>query len=479
MANQSDKKRREKEELEQRILERLKKQVFEQDEELKNHQNDKSVIEATKEALAEMTSLDQADVDKLYQKIKREETEKAKREELSNKTKKNTLYLVLFVLGLISVLVAYYFLRPKLILFSYSEDFESESSIFIKDESYKYKKAIENGELIYESNIDEWCYWSSSPKIKFPKNYTIIAKTNWKAGSYSAYGLNLVNSNENYMNFSLDKEGKTNVSVRHNEKYTDNDWNYKIFTDKSNAHIQRIEVKEGQYEYYIDDKFIRKGNLAPFDFYYIGFRLCDHQTIGFEEVSMKNNDTGEYLLQESFENPTATTLSDWDIDNNFAYSFEKKEGKFVMNHNEEEFCHRTETFLPTVRQDQKWELSADVTWKEGQPKDFGLLFISDVAENGQVAEFMMTNEGKVAFKLVGLDNKVIYGSNYVSTGFVSKGKETYRLSIHSVGDNKLEFFVNDRKVLSEQMNFSKVEKIGLITCGKQLVEFDNVKYEQK
>jgi hypothetical protein len=476
MANNSEKNRREKEELEKRILEQLKKEVFDKDEELKNHQDDQSVREATKEALAEMTFLETEDVEKLYQKIKKEEIEKARREELSKKTKRNTLYLVLFAFGLIGVSVAYYFLRPEPILFSYTEDFEAESSIFIKEEVYNYKKSIENGELIYESNIDEWCYWNTSPSIKFPKNYTIIAKSNWKTGSYAMYGLTLVNNNENFMSFAFSKEGKTNVSVRNYDKYTDNDWNYKIFTDKSNSHIQRIDVKNGKYEYYIDDKFVRKGNLAPFDFYYLGFRLCDHQTVGFEEVSMKNNDTGEYLIQESFDNPSATTLSDWDIESKFSYTFEKKEGKFVMNHNDEDYCHRTETFLPTLREDEKWELSADVTWKEGQIKDFGILFISG---DGEVGEFMMTSEGKAAFKVIGQDFKMTHSTNYVSTGFVSKGKETYRLSIHSLGDKKLEFFVNDRKVLTETMLFSKIEKIGLITCGKQIVEFDNVKYEEK
>lgn len=476
MANQSDKKRREAEELEKRILEELKKQVFEKDEELKSHQNDESVRDATKEALAEMTSLEKKDVDQLYQKIRREEFEKATREQLSKKTKRNTLYLVLFALGLISVSVVYYFLRPAPILFSYTEDFETESSIFPKEENYTYKKSIENGEFIYESNIDEWCYWNKSPALTFPKNYTITAKSNWKSGSYGMYGITLVNNNENFMAFALGKEGKTNVSVRHYDKYTDNDWNYKIFTDKSNAHTQRIDVKNGQYEYYIDDKFVRKGKLAPFDFFHVGFRLCDRQMIGFEEITVKNNDTGQLILQESFDNPTATILSDWSVSTESKYSFEKKEGKFVMTHNEADFCHRTEAFLPTIREDEKWEFSADVTWKEGQTKDFGILFISGDKE---VGEFMMTNEGKAAFKVVGQDNKVTYSSNYATTGFVSKGKETYHMTIKSLGNKQLEFFVNDKKVLQENMLFSKIEKIGLITCGKQIVEFDNVKYEEK
>ncbi len=478
MANQnnSEKNRRAEEELEKRILEELKKQVFEKDEELKSHQNDKSVRDATKEALAEMTSLEQEDVDKLYQKIRREEFEKAAREELSKKTKRNTLYLVIFALGLISVSVAYYFLRPAPVLFSYTEDFETESSIFANEESYTYKKSIENGEFIYETDIDEWCYWNSSPKIEFPKNYTVIAKSNWKSGSYDMYGITLVNNNENHMTFALSKEGKTNVAIRHNNKYTDNDWNYNIFTDKSNAHTHRIDVKAGQYEYYVDDKFVRQGKLAPFDFYYVGFRLCDHQSVGFEEITVRNTDTGELILQESFDNPTATTLSDWDVATESKYNFEKKEGKFVMAHDESDLCHRTEAFLPTVREDEKWELSADVTWKEGQPKDFGILFISGDKE---VGEFMMTNEGKAAFKVVGQDFKVTYQTNYASTGFVSKGQETYRMTIKSLGDKQLEFFVNDKKVLQEKMLFSKIEKIGLITCGKQTVEFDNIKYEEK
>ncbi|WP_338815643.1 hypothetical protein V9L05_21625 (plasmid) [Bernardetia sp. Wsw4-3y2] len=479
MATHSEKNRREKEELEKRILEQLKKQVFDKDEQLKSHQDDTSVREATKEALAEMTSLEKEDVEKIYQKIKRDELEKIAREQLSKKTKRNTFYLIVFALGLISISVAYYLFRPKPVepvLFSYTEDFETESSIFVNEESYNYKKNIENGEFIYESNIDEWCYWNSSPVIKFPENYTITTKSNWKSGSYAMYGINLINNNENYMIFSLSKEGKANVSVRYYDKFTDNDWNYKVFTDKSNAHIQRIEVKAGNYEYYIDDKFIRKGKLAPFQFNYIGFRLCDHQTIGFEEISIKNDDTGEYILIESFENPTTTTFSDWDVDSKFSYTFENKEGKFIMNHNEEEFCHRTEAFLPTVRQDKKWELSTDVTWKEGQPKDFGVLFISG---NGEIGEFMITNAGKAVFKLVGQDNKVTYATKYVPTGFVSKGKETYRLSIKSLGNKQLEFFVNDKKVLKEEMLFSKIEKIGLITCGTQIVEFDNVKYEEK
>lgn len=476
MATNSEKNRRAAEELEKRILEELKKQVFEKDEELKSHQNDESVREATKEALADMTSLEKNDVDQLYQKIKKEEYANFEREQLAQKTKRNTIYLVLFALGLISVSVAYYFLRPAPVLFSYTEDFESESSIFVKEENFEYKKNIENGEFIYETNIDAWCYKNTSPVLTFPKNYTITARSNWKSGSYAMYGITLVNNNENNMTFALTKEGKANVSVRHYNKYTDNDWDYKIFTDKSNAHTQRIEVKNGQYEYYIDDKFVRKGELAPFAFFYVGFRVCDFQRIGFEEISVKNNDTGEYIIQESFENPSSQTLSDWDVENKFNYVFEPKDGKFVMNHNQEDFCNRTEAFLPTIREDEKWELSADATWKEGGQKDFGILFISG---DGEVGEFMITSTGKAVFKLVGQDNKVTYETNYAPTGFVSKGKETYRLSIKSLGNKKLEFFVNDKKVLQEKKLFSKIEKIGLITCGEQTVEFDNVKYEEK
>ncbi len=272
MSNQSKKNRREQEELEKRILERLKQQVFDKDAELKNHQNDKSVREATKEALAEMTSLDKEDVNKLYQKIKTEEAQKTRREQLSRKTTRNTIYLVILVIGLIGVSVTYFALRPEPVLFSYVEDFETESSIFINEEDYNYKKNIENGEFVYQTNIDELCYSNSSPAIDFPKNYTITAKSNWKAGSYSMYGLILMNNNENYMVFAFNKEGKANVSVRHYDKYTDNDWNYKVFTDKSNLHTQRIEVKNKNYEYYIDDKFVRKGKLASFRFLLLRFQ---------------------------------------------------------------------------------------------------------------------------------------------------------------------------------------------------------------
>ncbi len=169
-------------------------------------------------------------------------------------------------------------------------------------------------------------------------------------------------------------------------------------------------------------------------------------------------------------------LTDWQVTTESKYNFERKNGKFVMTHEQTDFCHRTEAFLPIIREDEKWELSADVTWKEGQPKDFGILFISEYKEIG---EFMINNEGKAIFKVVNQDNKITHETNYVSTGFVSKGKQTYRLSIKAVQKNKLEFFVNDRKVLTEDMSFSKIEKIGLITCGKQRVEFDNVKYEEK
>ncbi|WP_291728655.1 hypothetical protein [Bernardetia sp.] len=468
--------RNEQKKLEERILERLKKQVFDKDQELKSHQNDASVRDATKEALAEMTSLEKEDVEKIYQKIRQEEIEKSTQEKLARQANKKRLYITVFVFFIIGASVAYYFLRPAPVLFSFIEDFETGQSVFINEEDFKYKKSIENGEFVYENNIDEWCYWNSSPKITFPKNYTVEAKSNWKNGSYGTYGINLVNNNDNFMVFSLTKEGKTNVSVRHYDKYTDNDWNYKIFTDKSDTHTQRIEVRDGKYNYFIDDKFVRKGNLAPFSFYYVGFRLCDRQTVGFERISVRNDDTGEYILQESFENPTSEMLSNWDVENKFNYNFSTQNGKFVMSHQEEEYCHRSDAFLPDIREDENWELSADVTWKEGESKDFGILFISTYGEMGQ---FMISNTGKVVFKIVGQDNKITYSSNYTPSGFVSKGEDTYHLVIKHLGEGKLSFFVNDRKVLTDYVSFKKVEKIGMITCGEQVVEFDNVKYEEK
>ena len=462
--------------LEKRILERLKKQVFDRDEELKSHQDDKSVREATKEALAEMTALEKEDVEKIYQQIRREELAKDAQEKQIRQANKTRMYIAFMLVFVIGASLAYYFLRPAPVLFSYSEDFETEQSIFIDEEDFKYKKSIENGELIYENNIDEWCYWNSSPKITLPKNYTVEAKSNWKSGSYGTYGINLVNNNDNFMIFSLSKEGKTNVAVRHYDKYTDNDWNYNIFKDKANTHIQRIEVRDGKYSYFIDDKFVRKGNLAPFAFYYVGCRLCDRQTVGFEEISVKNDDTGEYILQESFENVTDEKISDWDIESKSNYKFSTQEGKFIMSNQKEDDCSRSQAFLPDIREDEKWELSADVTWKEGETNDFGILFTSGDREIG---EFMITNTGKAIFKIIGQDNTTTYSSEYAPSGFVSKGKETYHLSIKSLGNKKLEFFVNDRKVLAETKRFSKIEKIGMTVCGEQVVEFDNVKYEEK
>lgn len=468
-----------RDELEQRILDRLKEAVFEKDQELKEHKDEKQVREATKEALAQMTALDNADVEKLYQLIKQEEYA---REEARSAARKKRIQIVVAILGLVGMVGAYFayqHFKPKPVYFTFSQTFDNpDSTAFLDVAEVKFDRRIEGGSYVYQVYMDDWCYWNGGPKLSLPESYTITANSRWRKGANGSYGIALIRKSEDHMSFLLSKPDKAGVSVYEDDEYSVSDWDSKIFDPEVDNHQQRIVVNQGRYQYFVNEKLIREGEMPDMEFTYVGFRSCDIQTVAFDDITIKNNRTGEILLEEDFENPSEELESAWRAYRNFKYDFRREETGYVMEIDNDGYCNRADAFLPEVRRDKFWELSADATWLTGDGNtDFGILVLNT---KGEALQLLLRNDGNAIFKYVGDDFDIKEESGRIKTPAVSTGEETHHLVMRNRG-GRLEFWIDGRKIHAQDIPVgyaSNVEKIGMIVCSEQKSVFDNITYRE-
>ena len=147
---------------------------------------------------------------------------------------------------------------------------------------------FENGSFIFKSNTDDNCYWSTSQKYALSYNCEVSVATTWLEGESSSYGFMIMQDEENYILSSMINDGNARLVASEYDEYINipNYVNTSFESDGENQLTQKIAVKDGMVQYFINDQFIQAISLGAVEPRYLGVRVCGKQTVAYDHLSV-------------------------------------------------------------------------------------------------------------------------------------------------------------------------------------------------
>jgi len=225
-------------------------------------------------------------------------------------------------------------------------------------------------------------------------------------------------------------------------------------TELSKQEINAIEkeilleykAKQKKRNYYLKILIISFVILSPFLYYYLGPYQFNNILI-FEE-NFNDNKNHWYLFSEE--------KSSSQIEN----------GQYIFKTNIPGNCNWSATRIK-LRNHSKITLKS--TWLSGEDYYYGLILEQDrvnyyafeLRKNG-TACFIVQKEGK---NVIFIDN--------IETGITNIENTSTEQTVLIKGNN-LEYYVNDKLVLTEKHSLSNLNSVGIRVCGSQTVAFDKL-----
>jgi len=443
--------------LQEKILAEIRNKVIEKDFERKNEQEINEMREANIEALTELTSLSRKEVETIADGVKKEFLIKQKQQQKR---------IITIGIAVISILFIGYLIfkpKPELKTRLVTDDFTSNSFEWSTYNSFNYNRYYKNNQYIIENNKSEWCYWDNI-EIDFPKNYNVEISSSWQNGKFEGYGLSLLNSNSDYFAFVLKGDGAVSFGKVLDKKWSiDDPWKYDIANKgKKQTNIQRVEVRDKDFRYFVNDKLIRTG-IIDLEIKNLAIRCCGEQTVAFDDLKVTNTDTKKVIFSEDFSKPS----DQWNPEKDFLADSYLKNGKYIFNCNNEDNCYWSTSELHQVSDNCEIELSS--TWLSGELGNYGLMVLND-DDNYYSFEFQNNGEARL---VECKSDEYVFVQNYVKTGFESDGSQIViqRLVIK---DGKMSYFVNDTRIKTVPANLDFPSRIAMRICGKQSIAFENL-----
>ncbi len=455
--------------LEDKILEELKKRVLEEEEKLKERKENAENKQALLQALDEVTSLNAQQIKEIEKKIRQEFLLKEQQE-----TQSRRLFLLWGIGGAVVIAIIFYFIfrptpAPEIILL---ETFDDNRNGWLIEQPYLYRRTHENNMYVFECNRSEWCYWDNA-SVNFPQEYTIEVGSIWKeGGKNSDYGFLLLQDNSLFGNFALKSTGEACYQEYKNKQWADFKFKPVAAAIGNKENIQKVVVKGKNFQYFVNDTFVEEGKISegitPKE---VALRVCGRQKIAFTFVKITDNQTGNLLMLERFTKPHP----DWEFKEYFDKQYKIENGQYLMNVQDGESCYFSDIPLPPTMEAKSgvsYILEVDCTWKEGDMKSFGVT-INDNAKNTVNFNLLPDGKGSVATYEKGTIKSI---SNWRGgTTQKTDGKTIIHQKVILKNQNKeYEYYVNEQLIERGKIDIS-VNNIGLRSCGKQIVAFDNLK----
>lgn len=455
--------------LEDKILEELKKRVLEEEAKLKQKKESVEDREAIIEALDEVTSLNTQQIKEIEQKIRQEFLLKEQKEMQFRRK-----FLRWGIGGAaILILLLYFVFRPKpepqVILL---ETFDDNRNGWLLEQPYLYRRTHENNTYVFECNRNDWCYWDNA-SVNFPKSYTVEVGSIWKEGSNNdSYGFLLLQNNSQFGHFALKATGEACYQEFKNKEWADFKFKPVATAAGSKENIQKVIVKGKSFLYFVNDTFVEEGKISesitPKE---IALRVCGKQKIAFTFVKVTDNQTGNVIMLERFVKPHP----DWDFKESFDKQYKIENGQYLMNIQDSENCYFSDIPLPSTMETVSrvnYILEVDCTWKEGDMKSFGIT-LNDNYNN--TINFNLLPDGKGNVSLYQKEKYTDISTLRGGTNQRADGKTALRQKIVLKNNNqKYEYYVNEKLIERGEVSIS-IRNIGLRSCGKQIVAFDNLK----
>jgi hypothetical protein len=457
--------------LEEKILEEIKRRVFDFEEKIKSKQENADNKEAMLQALDEISSLNAEQIKQIEAQVRKEMLLKEEKQTL---LRRRMLQIGIFSV-LILLVVLYYIFRPKptpeILLM---ETFDNNSRGWLIEESFKYKRTHENNTYLFECNHHDWCYWDYV-SVSLPSSYTVEVSSTWKAGNLSdTYGFILIKNDNNLGNFALTGSGSACY-----QEYDMKNWgSFKFKTNMANkgngevTNIQKVIVKNQDFQYFVNDKLVQEGrisaNIIPTG---VALRVCGKQKIAYNFVKITDNASGKILLWEKF---SEKLHSDWEFKENFEKQYSIENGQYVAKMGDEDNCYLSDIPLPANfygKMDKYFVIELDCFWQEGDNQSFGLV-LSDNAKSSLSFNLQADNKANVKHHENG---KKAQESNLrnINTKLSSQTPIHQKIILKNMNYN-YEYYVNDQ-LIEQGSSVLEIRNIGFRICGKQTVRFDNLK----
>lgn len=455
--------------LEDKILEELKKRVFEEEEKLKQKKENAEDKQAFIQALDEVTSLNAQQIKEIEQKVRQELLLK------EQKTNQSRRQLLQWGIGgaVALILILYFVFRPKpepqVILL---ETFDDNRNGWLIDQPYLYRRTHEDNTYVFECNRNDWCYWDNA-SVNLPESYTVEVGSIWKEGNNKdTYGFLLIQDNTRFGNFAMQANGEACYQEYKNKEWADFKFKPVATAISNKENVQKVIVKGKSFQYFVNDIFVEEGKIAasitPKE---IALRVCGRQKIAFTFVKVTDNQTGNVLMLERFVKPHP----DWEFKEYFDKQYKIENGQYLMNIQDGENCYFSDIPLPPTMEAKSgvnYILEVDCTWKEGDIKSFGIT-INDNAKNTVNFNLLPDGKGSVATYEKGTNKSV---SNWRGgTTQKTDGKTSIHQKVILKNQNKeYEYYINEQLIERGKIEIT-VNNVGLRSCGKQVVAFDNLK----
>ncbi len=445
---------------EEKILEEIRKRVLAADNQKRTGDEKEELRHATREALSEVTSLSREEVDLIADQVR---TEFRRKKRIMSFISAGVILVVLFA----GAIVAKNILKPKPFL---DETFDDNKKGWATGEVFNYNRYFQNGEYIFQSNKDRWCYWDTA-EISLPVRYTIELKSRWKTGTYGEYGFMLLGISGNYFTFQLQGDGSASYAIRYKDKWAvDAKWmqGYANPGDGNVSNTQKVNFNKGEYEYFINDRLLKKGRFDLIRPTSVAIRVCGEQTIGFDNLKITTKDLAGkeiVIMDEPFDNSGTY----WSPHKSLLKSQEFKDGRYVFTANKKGWCYWSSIDMPL---EGKYDIRLTSIWLKGEKANYGLMLIED---GNNYISFELQNDGSSRFTVY-KNGKYIKISTHKKLGNPGDGLIS-NLQHVKVEGSAFKYYVNDNHVESWSLENIKVKKVGVRVCGRQSVAFDRLKIE--
>lgn len=443
---------------EEKILDELRKRVIAKDRQLEEREDSENLVKSNKEALTEMTDLPRSEVDRIEKEIRAEYQEKAR---------KSKIYRNWTIFTLIIIAIIAFFQLTKEPSYHFIENFDNNANAWNIYNVFELKNTIQDGAYTFASNNNDKCFLDNID-VDLPNSYSIELSSKWKIGQFSPYGLILLENDSNYFTFNLRADGFSKELLIIKQKYeTENLWEKGEFSNK-NIIVQRVDITDETYKYYIDEKLITKGKLKNLNAKKIGMRVCGQQTVSFLKLEIKNLETGELILSDNFEEKSKR----WHEEDIFTIKSKIENGEYVFSCRDEGQCYWALT-VPTIKLpiagESKYTIKLKAKWLSGEDSNFGFSLMED---KDNYINFDIKSSGN-ARTVVDETHEIAVVSGYLHFGVISDGENTLNIRIE-IEDYNYKFFINNNLTKTGDFNGINISHIGLRVCGRQSVAFDEL-----
>jgi len=446
---------------EEKILDEIRKRVIETDRERSEQQDENSLREANVEALEELTSLSKAEIKAIENKVRQEEKIKYQ------KRRKTIIYLSAF--GLVILLIFLKGWKKSITKIHFKETFTNNVNKWDIFDDYSYKRSISDGRYNFQANTADWCYWDNI-NLNLPKSYVVEAKTIWTGGKFNNYGIIFLDDDTNYGVFNLTANGTANYARVQNKEWVINEAAvnkaHSGGTDVTN--IQRIEVMDGNFNYYVNGNLVSSGSIDPLVVKSIGFRVCDLQKVSMDYIKITDLKTNNVIFEDDF----SKSSDKWKESTSFTKKSEIKDGNYTIFSNSDGYC--CWGLRPFDELGSAYDVTLKCIWKSGETADFGLIYLQD-DDNYFTFEIRPDGNARYARKGNGVFEEV---ADFANTGIKSNGDKEITLKV-KIDNGKFEFYVENQLIQKASFHSVDVKKIGMRVCGRQTVSFSEFTLDEK